>query len=75
MVNSANQRHPENLRDVRMVQRREHFGFPLEARQTVRISGHGSWQHFDGDLALQVGVGRTIDFAPSRTRTKSCCRA
>ena len=49
--------------DVRMVQRREHFGFALEASEPVVVGGDRWRQDFDGDLALQLRVGRAIDLA------------
>jgi hypothetical protein len=52
-----------DMRDVRMVQRREDFGFTLEAGEPLRIRGQRSWQHLDGDLALQVDVGGAIDLS------------
>ena len=50
-------------RDVRMVQRGEHFGFALEARQPLGIGGDGRRQDLDGDVALQLGVAGAIDLA------------
>ena len=52
-----------DVRDVRMVQRREDFRFALESRQPLGIAGHRRRQHLDGDAALQIGVGRPIDLA------------
>ena len=43
-----------------MVQRREDFGFALEASQTFRVSGDVRGQHLDGDVPLQVGVSGPI---------------
>jgi hypothetical protein len=54
---------PVDVRDVRMVQGGEDFGFALEACQALGVSRHRLWQHLDGDLALQVGVGGAIDLA------------
>ena len=50
-------------RDMRMIERRQHFGFALEAREPFRIIGDRRGQHLDGYLALQVGVRRAIHFA------------
>lgn len=50
-------------RDVRMVERREDFGFALESREAIRVTSHRGRQYLDRDLALQVGVGRTIHLA------------
>ena len=49
--------------DVRMIQRREHFGFALEPRQPIRVAGHRGRQHLDRDRPLQVAVGRAIHLA------------
>ena len=49
--------------DVRMVECGEHFGFTLKAREAIRISRHCHGQHLDGDLALQIRVGRAVDLA------------
>ena len=51
--------------DVRMVQRREHFGFALKPSQPIVIRRDGRRQDLDGDLALQLGVGRPIDLPHS----------
>ena len=48
-------------RDVRVVQRREDFGFALKAGQSVRIRRQGRRKDLDGDLTLQPGVRRPID--------------
>ena len=42
---------PEDVRDVRVVERGEDFGFALKSSQTVGIGRYGRGQHFDGDLA------------------------
>ena len=49
--------------DVGMIQRCQHFRFALEARQSLRVTGHRSRQHLDGDLSLQVRIGGPIDDA------------
>ena len=49
--------------DMRMVQRGEHFRFPLKPRQSVGIRGKRSRQDLDGDLTFQPGVRRPIDLA------------
>jgi hypothetical protein len=54
---------PVDLRDVRVIQRREHFRFALEPRQPFGITGDGRRQHLQRDLPLQVGVGRAIHLA------------
>jgi hypothetical protein len=50
----------EDLRDVRMVERRKYFGFALKARQPLGIGRQRRWQHLDRHLTLQVRVGRPI---------------
>jgi hypothetical protein len=49
--------------DVRMVQRREHFGFRLKAGEAIDICGHRRREYLDRDLALQVRVGGAIRLA------------
>ena len=49
--------------NVWMIQRGEHFRFPLEAGQSLGILGDGFWQHLDGHLPLQVRVCGAIDLA------------
>ena len=46
-----------------MIQRREDFGFALEAREPIGIRGERGRQDLDGDLALQLRVGRPIHLA------------
>ncbi len=46
-----------------MVQRRQHAGFALEARQPVAVRGEPRRQHLDGDIAAQLRVARAIDLA------------
>ena len=43
-----------------MIERREDFRFALESGEPIGIRGDRGRQHLDGDLALQVGVGRPI---------------
>ena len=49
--------------DVRMVEGREHFGFTLKARETLRIATDRGGEHFDGHRPLQIAVDRAIDLA------------
>ena len=51
--------------DVWMIERREHFGFALEARQPLAVGGHCGRQHLDRDLTLQPSVERAIHLAHS----------
>ena len=50
------------LRDVRMVEGREDFGFTLETRESFRIRGHQGGQHLDRHRSFQVRVGGFVDF-------------
>ena len=50
-------------RNVRVVQRREDFGFPLKTRELIVVSGKRWRQNLDRDLALQLGIGGPIYFA------------
>jgi hypothetical protein len=43
-----------------MVQRSEDFSFPLEASQTIRVSGKRPRENFEGDFALQTSVAGAI---------------
>ena len=54
-------------RDVRMVERREHFGFALKAREPIRIAGHRGGQHLDRDATAS-------DWCRSRDRPRPCRR-
>ena len=54
-----------DVRDVRMVQGGEDFGFALESGQALGVGADGLGQDLDGDLALEVGVGGAIDLAHS----------
>ena len=46
-----------------MIERREHLGFALEARESFGIARHQLRQHLDGDLSFQLRVGSPIHFA------------
>ena len=46
-----------------MVQRGEHLGFAGEAGQAVGILREGVGQNFDGDFAIQFGVGGALHLA------------
>ena len=48
---------------LRMVQRREHSRFALEAREPVRVGGEGARQDLDRDVAPELAVAGAIDFA------------
>ena len=51
------------MSDVGMIQRGQHLGFALEAGQAVRMLRERGGQNFDGDIAVELGVTRPIDFA------------
>ena len=52
--------YPEDLRDIRMVQGSEHFGFALEPGEPVRVGRERSRQDFDGNVALEICVSGAI---------------
>jgi hypothetical protein len=49
-----------DLGDVRMVQRRQHLRFALQAREPIGIAGKRFRQDLDRHLSLQPGVARAI---------------
>ena len=51
------------MRDVGMVERRQRFGFALEARQTFGILREGLRQDLDGHLAIETGIAGAIHLA------------
>src|SRR6185295_6388371 len=54
-----------NRGDVRMIERREDFGFSTKPREAIRITRHGPRQNLDRDLTLQLRVGRAVDLSHS----------
>ena len=52
-----------DVRDVRMVQRGEDFGFALEPREALGIRREALRQDLDRDLAFQLRVGGAIHLA------------
>jgi hypothetical protein len=48
-----------------VIQRGEHFGFPLKASHPLDIARQGRRQHLDGHLPLQLQIGRPVDLAHS----------
>ena len=50
-----------NLRDVRMVERREHLRFALEPREPVGIGRPEIGQDLDRDVAMELRVAGAID--------------
>ena len=57
-----------DVRDVRVVQRREHFRFALKPREPVGVSGERRGQHLDRDLPFELGVASRGTPRPSRLR-------
>ena len=55
--------HVMNRADVRVIERRDGAGLPLEAFPPLGISGHGRRQHFDGNITPEPGIVRPIDLA------------
>ena len=53
--------------DVRVIERRQHARFPLEARQPIGIGGQRPRQHLDRDLAPEARVARPVDLAHAAT--------
>src|SRR5262249_2462185 len=49
--------------DVRMIERRQHLRFAGEAGQPVGIGRERIRQHFDGDIAIELGIGGAVDGA------------
>jgi hypothetical protein len=46
-----------------MIQRRQRFGFALEARAAIGVAGQRVRQNLDGDIAAQFGVVRAVHLA------------
>src|SRR5579863_3983429 len=46
-----------------MIERGQHFGFALEAREPLGVSRQRRREHLDGDAPLQVGVGGSVHLA------------
>jgi hypothetical protein len=46
-----------------MIERGQHFGFALEARESLGVSRQRRGEHLDGDGSLQVGVGSSVHLA------------
>ena len=51
------------MRDMRVIQRRQHLRLPLEACEAIGIEREALGQHLDRHVALQSRVARAIDFA------------
>ena len=52
-----------DMTDVRVIERREHLSFALEAREPIGIARERFGQDFDGDVAIQLRIARAIDLA------------
>ena len=60
-----------DLRDVRMIERREDLRFALEAGETIGIVGEDVRKDLDRDVALQLRVARAIDLAHAARAERS----
>ena len=49
-------------RDIRMVERRQHLRLAREPRHAVGVLREGFGNDFDGDFAIQLGVGGAVNF-------------
>ncbi len=56
---------PVDLRNVWMVERREHLGLALEAGEPVGVLRERGWQDLQRDIAMETGVAGAIDLAHS----------
>ena len=54
---------PVDVRDVRMIQRRERLRLAFEAHDAIGIACDGRGKHLERDLALEPGIACAIDFA------------
>ena len=51
-----------------MVQESQDFGFPLESRHSLSITGERLWQNLDGDIAPELRIAGTVHLThPART--------
>jgi hypothetical protein len=46
-----------------MIERRQHLRLTFEARQSIRVVGQEFGQDLDRDVAMELGVSRSIDLA------------
>ncbi len=51
-----------NVRDVRMIQRRQHLSLTAEPRQAFAVGSERRRQQLDRDATAKLGVGCLIDF-------------
>jgi hypothetical protein len=54
-----------NLRDVGMIERRQHLGLTFKTHQTLGVSGQSFGQHLDGYFPIQPGVTGFVYFTHS----------
>lgn len=47
--------------DIRMIQGGEHLGFARESGQIIGVVGQHLGEYFDGDVAIELGVGGSVD--------------
>ncbi len=52
--------HAMDTADVWMIQRREHFRFPLEPGQSLWVGGKRLGQHLQRDIAVERGIAGAI---------------
>ena len=52
---------PVDRADVRMVERGQKLGFPLEPRQPLGVLGDRLGKDFDREVPVQLGVARSVD--------------
>ena len=52
-----------DMRDVRVIQRREHLCLALESGQAIRVGHQGVGQHLEGIVPLERQVACTPDLA------------
>jgi hypothetical protein len=51
---------PVNVRDIRMIECRQHLRFAPESRQPVRILSQSGRKNLDGDFAVELDVARGV---------------
>jgi hypothetical protein len=57
-----------NLRDVRVVERREKLRFALEPREALTIACQGLGKHLHSNAAIEARVVRAVYLTPYRPR-------
>jgi hypothetical protein len=53
----------EDLRDVRVIQRREGLGLTLETGHAIRVGRERFWQNLDGDDAIEARIAGSVHLA------------